>query len=122
MSRFKQVLTGSTLALALVAGLPGLAEANSFAHSGRASEHSAAASGHASAAVVTAGATVVAIPLIALGEVGKAAGEMGDTLWEKGTQPLPLTRETVTRETGMRAPAATRAPEPVEPPPAALVR
>lgn len=102
-------------ALALLV-LPAAAQANPLRHSGQASEHAVVASGHGSAAVATGAAAVVAVPLMGVGELGKAAGAVGERLWDATNQPLEVTRETVES----RPAKAARAAEPVEPAPKAL--
>ncbi|GJL80090.1 MAG: hypothetical protein NPINA01_30790 [Nitrospinaceae bacterium] len=83
--------------------LAGLLLTTQSAFAGHSLEHSVQGSKHASQAVAhsVVGAAklssgIVAVPLMAVGEVGKAAGSVGDEMWDAANTPLPISDETVT--------------------------
>jgi len=59
-------------------------------------DHSAQALGHVTVAGLKLVSGAVAIPLMISGEIGKAIGEIGETLWDEANTPLPITEEVIT--------------------------
>ncbi|MCK5433464.1 MAG: mechanosensitive ion channel protein MscS [Gammaproteobacteria bacterium] len=59
-------------------------------------DHSAQALGHVTVAGLKLVSGAVAIPLMMSGEIGKASGEIGESLWEEANAPLPITEEVIT--------------------------
>ncbi len=59
-------------------------------------DHSAQALGHVTVAGLKLVSGAVAIPLMISGEIGKASGEIGESLWEEANAPLPITEEVIT--------------------------
>ncbi len=59
-------------------------------------DHSAQSLGHLTVAGLKLVSGAVAVPLMMTGEIGKASGEIGESLWEEANTPLPITEEVVT--------------------------
>ncbi len=59
-------------------------------------DHSAQALAHSTVAGFKLASGAVAIPLMMSGEIGKASGEVGETLWDEANTPLPSTNEVIT--------------------------
>ncbi len=59
-------------------------------------DHSAQALAHSTVAGFKLVSGAVAIPLMIGGEIGKASGEIGESLWEEANTPLPITEEVIT--------------------------
>jgi len=59
-------------------------------------DHSVQALGHVTVAGLKLVSGAVAIPLMMSGEIGKASGEIGESLWEEANAPLPITEEVIT--------------------------
>ncbi len=59
-------------------------------------DHSAQALAHSTVAGFKLVSGAVAIPLMISGEIGKASGEIGESLWDEANTPLPITEEVIT--------------------------
>ncbi len=59
-------------------------------------DHSAQAVALSTVAGLQLVSGAVAIPLMITGEIGKASGEIGESLWEEANAPLPITEEVFT--------------------------
>ena len=61
----------------------------------KASGNMSRATGHSLAGVAKVGTAVVSIPLVAVGGVGKAVGEIGNDMWTSSTKPLEISDDVV---------------------------
>lgn len=69
---------------------------DSVGHSVQGSKQGSQAVGHSAAGAAKLTSGIVAVPLMAVGEVGKAAGASGKEMWDEANSPLPISDETVT--------------------------
>jgi hypothetical protein len=97
------VATLFSLAPTLPANAGGAAE-----HFSESLEHSAQAVGHSAAAGFKVVFAAAAVPLLVVGEIGKASGEIGEELWEEANRPIgePLA---ITEEAVIAGPAPAEA-------------
>jgi hypothetical protein len=97
------VATVFSLASAMPASAGGAAE-----HFSESLAHSAQAVGHSAAAGFKVVFAAAAVPLMIVGEIGKASGEIGEELWEEANRPIgePLA---ITEETVIAGPAPAEA-------------
>jgi hypothetical protein len=79
-----------SLASAMPASAGGAAE-----HFSESVAHSAQAVGHSAAAGFKVVFAAAAVPLMVVGEIGKASGQIGEELWEEANRPLEVTEEVV---------------------------
>ena len=104
--RTRSAYLGATLlslAIALPATAGGAAE-----HFSESLAHSAQAVGHSAAAGFKVVFAAAAVPLMVVGEIGKASGEIGEELWEEANRPIgaPLA---ITEEVVIAGPAPAEA-------------
>jgi hypothetical protein len=92
-----------TLGSALPASAGGAAE-----HFSESLAHSAQAVGHSAAAGFKVVFAAAAVPLIVVGEIGKASGEIGEELWEEANRPIGEPLE-ITEEVVIAGPAPAEA-------------
>lgn len=83
------------LAIIFVTAQPALA-GDSMGHSAQGSKHASQAVGHSAAGASKLTSGIVAVPLMAVGEVGKGLGSVGDSMWDEANTPLPISEEAVT--------------------------
>jgi hypothetical protein len=95
--------TSLTLAGAVPASAGGSAE-----HFSESLAHSAQAVGHSAAAGFKVVFAAAAVPLIVVGEIGKASGEIGEELWEEANRPIGEPLE-ITGEVVIAGPAPAEA-------------
>ena len=97
MNKFYTNSIGTGIVLSVIIISMGL---SAPVHAGGASQHfsdalanSGQAIGHSMMGSLKLVSGVAAIPLLAIGEIGNASGEIGETLWEEANQPIgePLT-------------------------------
>lgn len=93
MKTLSRITVSSLLLLGL--SLPAFAS-GSTQHAAASVEHSVQAVAHSTAAGVKLVSGAVAVPLMLSGEIGKAAGEIGEALWEEANTPLPIADEVIT--------------------------
>jgi len=95
MKHIKLIQTSSSIAMLLSLSIPVIA-GGSAQHFSDSLDHSVQAIGHSTVAGLKLVSGAVAIPLMMSGEIGKASGEIGESLWDEANTPLPITEEVIT--------------------------
>jgi len=95
MKHITLIQTISTTAMLLILSMPVIA-GGSAQHFSNSLDHSVQALGHSTVAGFKLVSGAVAIPLMISGEIGKASGEIGESLWDEANAPLPITEEVIT--------------------------
>ena len=84
----KSKLLKSIIAIPLLFGSMSAMAQGSLQHLSNASSHSVQAIGQAAIGGVKVAAGVVAVPLMLVGEIGEASGDVGGSLWDSATKPI----------------------------------
>ena len=95
MKHIKFIQTISSTAMLFSLSMPVIA-GGSAQHFSDSLDHSVQALGHSTVAGLKLVSGAVAIPLMMSGEIGKASGEIGESLWDEANSPLPITEEIIT--------------------------
>jgi hypothetical protein len=90
-----QVITKTLVTLALISGCTTAIAQGSVGHSTMASQNALQASGHSLAAGSMAVAAIVSIPLQAVGAIGQASGQAGESLADWANQPLTVAEQPI---------------------------
>ena len=89
-------LIKNTVVVGLFCASTAATAGGSLQHLGESLNHSAQAVAHSTAAGVKIVSGVVSIPLMAVGEVGKVSGEIGEELWNEANTTLPISETVLT--------------------------